>query len=104
VARAWGRVQSLGDYTHELETVYERLVEGRTQSSDILVKFLRHAQDQVAQQVDQLSQLQHSFFTPTETRTLQEYIKSSNEQVLQDYFDLLESIRLAGTPKESDRD
>lgn len=87
------RVESLGDYTHELETVYERLVDDCKNTPDVLVRFLRHAQDQVAQQVDQLAQSQQSFFTPTETSTLQQYIKSRDIQVLQGYFDLIDSSR-----------
>ncbi|MDE2421908.1 MAG: Hpt domain-containing protein [Gammaproteobacteria bacterium] len=90
------RVESLGDYTHELETVYERLVENNEKTPEVLVRFLRHAQDQVAQQVDQLAQSQKSFFTPTETSTLQQYIKSRDIQVLQSYFDLMDSNRNAG--------
>ncbi|MBC7751796.1 MAG: Hpt domain-containing protein [Candidatus Saccharibacteria bacterium] len=87
------RVESLGDYTHELETVYERLVGDCKNTPEVLVRFLRHAQDQVAQQVDQLGQSQQSFFTPTETSTLQQYIKSRDIQVLQGYFDLIDSNR-----------
>lgn len=87
------RVESLGDYTHELETVYERLVDNKEQTSDVLVRFLRHAQDQVAQQVEKLGQSQKSFFTPTETATLQQYIKSRDIQVLQGYFNLIDASR-----------
>ncbi len=90
------RVESLGDYTHELETVYERLVENNEKTPEVLVRFLRHAQDQVAQQVDQLAQSQKSFFTPTETSTLQQYIKSRDITVLQSYFDLMDSNRNVG--------
>jgi chemosensory pili system protein ChpA (sensor histidine kinase/response regulator) len=82
-------VESLGDYTHELETVYERLVEGRQKSAPVLVRFMRHAQDQVAQQVEHLSSSQQSFYTPTETETLKRFIKSSDFSVLDDYFALL---------------
>lgn len=89
------RVESLGDYTHELETVYERLVDDCKNTPDVLVRFLRHAQDQVAQQVEQLGQSQKSFFTPTETLTLQQYIKSRDIQVLQGYFDLIDNKRTA---------
>jgi chemosensory pili system protein ChpA (sensor histidine kinase/response regulator) len=90
------RVESLGDYTHELETVYERLVDNKERTSDVLVRFLRHAQDQVAQQVDQLIQSKSSFFTPTETLILQQFIKSRDIQVLQSYFDLIEANRSTG--------
>lgn len=90
------RVESLGDYTHELETVYERLVDDCKNTPAVLVRFLRHAQDQVAQQVEQLGQSQKSFFTPTETEILKQFIKSRDIQVLQGYFDLIDSNR-AGT-------
>jgi chemosensory pili system protein ChpA (sensor histidine kinase/response regulator) len=87
------RVESLGDYTHELETIYERLVIDSKNTPEVLIRFLRHAQDQVAQQVEQLGQSQTSFYTPTETQILQQYIKSRDNQVLQGYFDLIDNKR-----------
>lgn len=87
------RVESLGDYTHELETVYERLVENCQNTPEVLVRFLRHAQDQVAQQVEKLAQSQKSFYTPTETSILNQFIKSRDIQVLQGYFDLIDNKR-----------
>jgi chemosensory pili system protein ChpA (sensor histidine kinase/response regulator) len=89
------RVKSLGDYTHELETVYERLVGNSEPVPQVLIRYLRHAQDQVAQQVDQLGNSQKSFFTPTETSTLQQYNKSRDVDVLQKYFDLIDRSRAA---------
>jgi len=87
------QVQSLGDYTHELETAYERLVvhapSGQV-ASPLWIKFLRHAQDQIAQQVDGLIQSGTSFYTPVETELTQQYLKSGNEQLLADYFARLE--------------
>ena len=87
------RVESLGDYTHELETIYERLVVDCKNTPEVLIRFLRHAQDQVAQQVEQLGQSQTSFFTPTEIQILQQYIKSRDIQVLQGYFNLIDNKR-----------
>jgi chemosensory pili system protein ChpA (sensor histidine kinase/response regulator) len=80
------RVESLGDLGHELETVYEQLVEGRDQPSTELVRFMRHAQDQVAQQVDQLVRDGTSFFCPDEIATLHAYLKQHDKRVLADFF------------------
>ncbi|MEY4516960.1 MAG: hypothetical protein RL180_1306, partial [Pseudomonadota bacterium] len=79
-------VESLGDLGHELETVYEQLVEGRDQPSTELVRFMRHAQDQVAQQVDQLVRDGTSFFCPDEIATLHAYLKQHDKRVLADFF------------------
>ncbi len=79
------RVESLGDFGHELETVYEQLVSGRLQASDDLVRFMRHAQDRIAQQVDQLMQQGTSFYCPQELATLQQYL-AGQPQVLSDFF------------------
>ena len=79
------RVESLGDFGHELETVYEQLVNGRLQATDDLVRFMRHAQDRIAQQVDQLVQQGTSFYCPQELLALQQYL-SGQSQVLSDFF------------------
>ncbi|MFZ3193121.1 MAG: Hpt domain-containing protein [Moraxellaceae bacterium] len=79
------RVESLGDFGHELETVYEQLVNGRLQASDELVRFMRHAQDRIAQQVDQLMQQGTSFYCPQELATLQQYL-AGQPQALSDFF------------------
>jgi len=79
------RVESLGDFGHELETVYEQLVSGRLQASNDLVRFMRHAQDQIARQIDQLIQQGTSFYCPQELATLQQYL-AGQPQVLSDFF------------------
>lgn len=79
------RVESLGDFGHELETVYEQLVSGRLQASDDLVRFMRHAQDRIAQQVDQLTKQGTSFYCPQELATLQQYL-AGQPQALNDFF------------------
>lgn len=88
------RVESLGDFGHELETVYEQLVNGRLHANDDLVRFMRHAQDRIAQQVDQLVQQGTSFYCPEELLVLQQYL-SGQPQVLSDFF----SIAAVGSSK-----
>jgi chemosensory pili system protein ChpA (sensor histidine kinase/response regulator) len=80
------RVESLGDLGHELETVYEQLVEGRATATPELVRFMRHSQDQVAQQVDQLVREGTSFFCPDEIATLHAFLKQHDSRVLADFF------------------
>jgi chemosensory pili system protein ChpA (sensor histidine kinase/response regulator) len=89
------RVESVGDLGHELETVYEQLVNGRDQASPELVRFMRHAQDQIARQIDQLLSEGTSFFCPQELDTLHRYLASHDVQVLSDFF----STAVAGSTK-----
>lgn len=76
------QVDSLGKFGHELETVYERLVAGSLKSSPVLVQFMRHAQDIVAEQVEHLSSKGKSFYAPQEFAALEAYIRSGDESVL----------------------
>ena len=92
------RVESLGDFGHELETVYEQLVNGRLQASNELVRFMRHAQDRIAQQVDQLTQQGTSFYCPRELATLQQYL-SGQPQAISDFF----STAAVGSTKPTSR-
>lgn len=79
------QVASLGDFGHELETVYERLVNGNLQSTPALIQFMRHAQDIVAEQVDQLGKNQTSFFAEPEYAALLSYLERGNDQILADF-------------------
>ncbi|XID75665.1 Hpt domain-containing protein [Alkanindiges sp. WGS2144] len=76
------QVSSLGDFGHELETVYERLVNGTLSSTPALVQFMRHAQDIVAEQVEQLSTEQTSFFAEDEFQVLQRYLATGDDSEL----------------------
>lgn len=76
------QVDSLGKFGHELETVYERLVAGTLKSSPVLTQFMRHAQDIVAEQVEQLRTKGTSFYAPQEFSALEAYIRSGDESVL----------------------
>lgn len=76
------QVSSLGDFGHELETVYERLVAGTLKSSPILIQFMRHSQDIVAEQVEQLRTKGTSFFATQELASLEAYLRSGDESVL----------------------
>ena len=76
------QVSSLGDFGHELETVYERLVNGTLQSTPALIQFMRHAQDVVAEQVEQLQIHGTSFFAHAELDLLRAYLSSGNDSIL----------------------
>lgn len=76
------QVDSLGKFGHELETVYERLVAGSLKSSPVLIQFMRHSQDIVAEQVEQLRTKGTSFYAPQEFSALEAYIRSGDESVL----------------------
>lgn len=76
------QVSSLGDFGHELETVYERLVNGNLQSTPALIQFMRHAQDIVAEQVEQLQLHGTSFFAETELDLLRRYLASGDDRIL----------------------
>ncbi|RYZ42559.1 MAG: hybrid sensor histidine kinase/response regulator, partial [Sphingobacteriales bacterium] len=76
------QVSSLGDFGHELETVYERLVNGSLQSTPALIHFMRHAQDIVAEQVEQLSTQGTSFFVYGELDLLRSYLAKGDDSLL----------------------
>ncbi len=76
------QVSSLGDFGHELETVYERLVSGVLSSTPQLIHFMRHAQDIIAEQVEQLSTQGNSFFATDEMDVLLRYLASGDDTVL----------------------
>ncbi|RYY80465.1 MAG: response regulator [Moraxellaceae bacterium] len=76
------QVSSLGDFGHELETVYERLVNGNLQSTPALIQFMRHAQDIVAEQVEQLQLHGTSFFAEAELDLLRRYLASGDAGIL----------------------
>ena len=76
------QVSSLGDFGHELETVYERLVNGALTSTPTLIQFMRHAQDIIAEQVEQLSSQGNSFFATDELAVLNRYLTSGDDSVL----------------------
>jgi chemosensory pili system protein ChpA (sensor histidine kinase/response regulator) len=76
------QVSSLGDFGHELETVYERLVNGSLQSTPALIHFMRHAQDIVAEQVEQLRTQGTSFFVYSELDLLRRYLAKGDDSLL----------------------
>lgn len=76
------QVSSLGDFGHELETVYERLVSGALTSTPTLIHFMRHAQDIIAEQVEQLSTQGNSFFATDEMDVLLRYLATGDDTVL----------------------
>ncbi len=76
------QVSSLGDFGHELETVYERLVNGALTSTPTLIQFMRHAQDIVAEQVEQLGTQGTSFFANEEMEVLLRYLATGDDSVL----------------------
>ena len=76
------QVSSLGDFGHELETVYERLVNGALSSTPILIQFMRHAQDIIAEQVEQLGSQGNSFFATDELAVLHRYLATGDDSVL----------------------
>lgn len=76
------QVSSLGDFGHELETVYERLVNGSLQSTPALIHFMRHAQDIVAEQVEQLRTQGTSFFVYAELDLLRQYLTKGDDSLL----------------------
>ena len=76
------QVSSLGDFGHELETVYERLVSGALNSTPKLIYFMRHAQDIIAEQVEQLSTQGNSFFATEEMNVLLRYLATGDDIVL----------------------
>jgi chemotaxis protein histidine kinase CheA/CheY-like chemotaxis protein len=91
------QVASLGDFGHELETVYERLVNGSLKSSPNLIRFMRHAQDVVADQVEQLSTQGKSFFAHREMTALLAYLHHGDETTLSNFANVDQAVQPATT-------
>nr|WP_169733728.1 Hpt domain-containing protein [Alkanindiges illinoisensis] len=92
------QVSSLGDFGHELETVYERLVNGTLQSTPALIQFMRHAQDIVAEQVEQLQLQGTSFYAQTELDLLRTYLHTGNDSILVQGINTVSATSAIATP------
>lgn len=81
------RANKIGDLTHEAETVYEMLTSERLVASDIIVKFMRHIQDVIVNQVDQLA-VDYKTVTPAkkELQAISQFVENVDEDILFDFF------------------
>ncbi|WP_166738945.1 hybrid sensor histidine kinase/response regulator [Alkanindiges illinoisensis] len=95
------QVSSLGDFGHELETVYERLVNGSLQSTPALIQFMRHAQDIVAEQVEQLQLQGTSFYAQTELHLLRTYLHTGDDSILVKGINTASATSAIATPDVS---
>jgi chemosensory pili system protein ChpA (sensor histidine kinase/response regulator) len=80
------QVSSVGDLAHEVETIYELLGQGRLTASASLIRFIRHVQDQLSQQIEQLNSEGTSFFCPDELSVLREFVQTRQQKGLKDFF------------------
>ena len=79
-------VASIGDLSHEIESLYDLLVAGRQQPDPFLIQFIQHGQDVLAEQVTMLKQQGRSFFAPEELTVLQSFLQRRDPEILQQFL------------------
>lgn len=67
-------IQSIGDLTHEAETVYEYFVAKKLTPSTGWINVMQGVQDTLSAQIDHVVKNQQSFYTDSLVETLQRYI------------------------------
>lgn len=72
----------LGDLAHELEAVYEKLLTGTITIKPTLLKFMRHAQDVMAEQIEELRHYGTIRAALPEVTALSNYVQSGDESQL----------------------
>ncbi len=70
-------ISSIGDLTHEAETVYEQMVDGRLKVSAGWVRIMQGVQDILSLQIDELQQNKRTFFADKAVAQLQHFLNQS---------------------------
>lgn len=79
-------VSSIGDLSHEVESLYDLLVAGRQALDPNLLRFIQHSQDVMASQVRMLEQKGASFHAPAELEVLRQYLQSRDSGLLAQFL------------------
>ncbi len=79
-------VASLGDLGHELEFLYEDLVNGRYQATQVLIDFLQRCHDRLAQMIDDLQKEGRCKYAKDLVQLIDEYRRNPNDNVILDFF------------------
>ena len=79
-------VASLGDLGHELEFLYEDLVNGRYQATQVLIDFLQRCHDRLAQMIDDLQKEGRCKYAKDLVQLIDDYRRTPNDNVILDFF------------------
>ena len=79
-------VASLGDLGHELEFLYEDLVNNRYQATQVLIDFLQRCHDRLAQMVDDLQKEGRCKYAKDLVQLIDEYRRKPSDNVILDFF------------------
>lgn len=71
-------ITSIGDLTHEAETVYEQMVAGKLEPSVGWVRVMQSVQDILSLQIDEVRQNKRSFFATQAVRELQQFLSAGD--------------------------
>ncbi|MDO4426570.1 MAG: Hpt domain-containing protein [Moraxella sp.] len=69
-------ISSIGDLTHEAETVYERMVDGRLTPTEGWVTAMQSVQDTLSLQIDEVKQNKRTFFATEAVSKLQTFLET----------------------------
>ncbi|WP_201533379.1 Hpt domain-containing protein [Psychrobacter ciconiae] len=70
-------IHSIGDLTHEAESVYEAIVEGRFVATEQWLDIMQAVQDTLSLQIDYVIRYRESFFAKALIQQLQEFVSSA---------------------------
>jgi chemosensory pili system protein ChpA (sensor histidine kinase/response regulator) len=79
-------VASLGDLGHELEFLYEDLVNNRYQATQVLIDFLQRCHDRLAQMIDDLQKEGRCKYAKDLVQLIDEYRRKPSDNVILDFF------------------
>lgn len=79
-------VASLGDLGHELEFLYEDLVNNRYQATQVLIDFLQRCHDRLAQMIDDLQSEGRCKYAKDLVQLIDDYRRNPNDNVILDFF------------------
>jgi len=79
-------VTSLGDLAHELEFLYEDLVNGRYQGTTVLIDLLQRCHDRLASMIDDLKAKGQCYYARDLVQVIDLYRHQPNDNVILDFF------------------
>jgi len=79
-------VSSLGDLAHELEFLYEDLVNGRYQATSVLIDLLQRCHDRLAEMIDNLKTDGRCYYARDLVQVIDIYRRQPTDNVILDFF------------------
>ena len=91
-------VASLGDLGHELEFLYEDLVNNRYKSTPVLIDLLQRCHDRLAEMIDDLQKTGRCKYAKDLVQVIDLYRHQPTDNVILDFFSLAASGSTKGAP------